>query len=241
MSCSCDGVPCAGCDVHGDHGNARAFLDSLVRSDAITPERMTDELTFVALDKKDHKGTGTKLLANVLGMFSDPHDERDIAVEIGNRRTHRFKAIAADPKWRPQLLSDMYTALNNEEDYGGVMTKDNGLNFVCEIGAYPKDLYEAVLLADVCPGGFWSLITMQGAGAPDSGKHDPPLLDMFMPDNYKDMTNNEREAYNRACDLVKDWFLEKIETGEVDEPEDKVLAALGVSEEEYPGEERGED
>jgi len=226
--CICDGVPRAGCDIHGDHGNANSFLDALAAG-AAEHKRMTDELIFTNLDKKDGKGSGAKLLENVTKMLSDP--TYHYRIELGIRRMHRFTRVAADPRWRPQMLAELYRALNNEDDHGGPMTKDVGVEFICRIGANPKNADEALLLADMCPGAFWSLITLQGPGAPHLDcAPNPPLVDMFL-----DPSNGFGDAIGKACGLMTDWFLEQMETGALDEPEDNVLAALGVSDEQYPG------
>ena len=169
----------------------------------------------------------------MVAMLSDPENSmsyKDIMKALGSKFIKSIKhALDTDPDRRARLLSVIYPALNVEGN-GELMEDDNCTNFICAIGANPKSPAEALKLAQDCPGAFWSLISEMGPGAPDSQLMQPKLISFFEIGAYPP-DSGEYVFINKASAIMRDFYNEHLDAGEIDEADEMVLVALCVPEE----------
>ena len=179
------------------------------------------------------------IIDQMASMLSDPENSmsyKDMMKALGPKFIKSIKhALETDRDRRPRLLSVIYAALN-VEGKGELMEDDNCTNFMCAIGANPMSPAEALKLAQECPGAFWSLISEMGTGAPDSHLMEPKLITFFEIGAYPP-DSGEYVYINKASAIMRDFYSEHLDAGEIDQADEMVLVALCVPEEEEEEEE----
>ena len=177
-------------------------------------------------------------LSSMASMLSDPDNStscKDMITYLGPNFNSKLMRALEDPSRRPKMLSLIYPALN-VEGKGELMEDDNCTNYICSIGANPKSPAEALKLAQECPGACWSLLSEMGPGAPDSQLMQPKLISFFEIGAYPP-DSGENVYINKASAIMRDFYSEHLNAGDIDEADEMVLVALCVPEEESEEEE----